>query len=255
MAFGIGSFIKDKIGDVGSAIVDYNPITIGTDIVTGGRFSEDILGRDSKVFGTTADIIKDPQGALDKLTGVEGAEESAARVNAILKQSAEAGIALNEAQIAEIERLTAPFREAATGTALPQLSALAFGGDVDFQPSRLFQTQLEQGREGILKGQAAGPGIKSSATFGKLSDLVSGLAAEDVGRFERGLASVAEAGRGAEAGLTAAGSRLSGATGDILSGLGAGQRATAQQLAQAQIAGGQTLAGGLSGLSQLLLTA
>lgn len=226
MAFGIGSFIKD-------------------------------LGKSSITPLGTIDLLtgKDVGSTIDELTGVSGAEETAERVNAILKQSAEEGIALNEAQIAEIERLTAPFRQAATGTALPQLSALALGGDVDFQPSQLFQTQLEQGREGILKSQAAGPGIKSSATFGKLSDLVSGLAAEDVGRFESGQRALLETGRGAEQGLTAAGSRLSGNIGDILSNLGAGQAATAQNLAQAQISGGQTLAGGLSGLSQLLLTA
>lgn len=212
------------------------------------------IGRSLKKLGRRfdKDVIQPTTDALGLTT--HGAEDAAEKVNSILKQSAEAGIALNESQIAEIERLTAPFRGAATGTALPSLSALAMGGDVDFQPSKLFGAQLEQGREGVLKGQAAGPGIKSSATFGKLSDLVSGLAAEDVGRFEQGQRALLEAGRTAEQGLTSAGSRLSGNIGDILSNLGASEAASASNLAQAQIAGGQTLAGGLQGLSQLLLT-
>lgn len=182
-----------------------------------------------------------------------GAEDTAEKVNALLKQSAEAGIALNEEQLAEIEKLTAPFREAATGTALPNLSALATGGDVDYTPSKLYGTQLEQGREGIIEGQAAGPGIKSSATFEKLSGLVSGLAAEDVGRYEQGQKSLLETGRGAEAGLSSAGGQITGNIGDTLANLSARQGQVSQNLQQQQIAGGQTAASALGGLSQFLL--
>lgn len=204
---------------------------------------------ESATGSTLAQDIADP---LDLFGGRAG--RTAEEINELLKLSTQEGIALNEAQLAEIEKLTEPFRAAATGTALPTLSSLALGGNVDFQPSRLFGSQLEQGRENILRGQAAGPGIKSSATFGKLSDLVSGLAAEDVGRFERGQAGLLEAGRGAEQGLLQAGTRLSGNIGDLLSNLGRGQAATAQNLAQQQIASGQTAGSGLQGLAQLLAT-
>lgn len=244
MPFGIGSFLKENAPAV------LNPVAFVTGKLAGAATgSEDVEALVNPIGAATEFALSDP---LD-FSG-SGAEQNAKQINAILKQSAEAGIALNESQLAEIERLTAPFRTAATGTALPNLSALAFGGDIDFNPSQLFNAQLEQGREGILQGQAAGPGIKSSSTFGKLSDLVSGLAAEDIGRFESGQASLLEAGRGAEAGLSSAGTRLSGNIGDILSNLGAGQSATAQGVAQQRRASGQTLSSGLSGLSQLLLT-
>ncbi len=227
MAFGIGSRFKKEAKRFDSSFRK-----------EAKRFDKNVIQPTTDALGITT----------------HGAEDAQNKIDAILKQSAEAGIDLNESQIAEIERLTEPFRTAATGTALPNLSALALGGDVDFQPSKLFGAQLEQGREGLIKGQAAGPGIKSSSTFGKLSDLVSGLAAEDVGRFESGQRSLLETGRTAEQGLSAAGGRLSGNIGDILSNLGAGKASSASNLAQAQIAGGQTLAGGLQGLSQLLLT-
>lgn len=204
-------------------------------------------------------LAAEASGLTDKLDVLDlqgkKAEAAANEVNEILRQSAQAGINLNEEQLARIEELTAPFRAAATETALPQLSALAFGGDVDFTPSKLFETQLSQGRENILQGQAAGPGIKSSATFGKLSDLVSGLASEDIGRFERGQAGLLELGRGAQQGVTQAGSRLTGNIADLLTNQQAGIGATAQSLGQQRLATGQTIASGLGGLTQLLALA
>lgn len=216
-----------------------------------GDVAEDLTG--SQTIGDIVAPTRFINRELD-LSG-EQAAETAAAINRLLEQSASEGIELSREQLARIEELTAPFREAATGTALPTLSALAMGGEVDFQPSELFQTQLERGREGILRGQAAGPGLKSSTTFERLSDLVSGLAAEDVGRFERGQAGLLELGRGAEQGLLQAGGRLTGNIGDILTNLGAGQAATAQNLAQQQAATGQTIAGGLGSLAQLLAVA
>lgn len=203
----------------------------------------------SGALGETASQLADP---LD-LFGVR-AGATADEINDLLRLSAQEGIALNEAQLSEIEKLTEPFRTAATETALPTLSSLALGGEVDFQPSQLFGTQLARGRENILQSRAAGPGLKASGTFENLSDLVSGLASEDVGRFERGQTGLLEAGRGAEQGLLQAGTRLSGNIGGLLSNLGAGQAATSQNLAQQQIASGQTAASGLQGLAQLLAT-
>lgn len=169
-----------------------------------------------------------------------------------LEQSANENIALQERQLAEIERITAPFREAATGTALPSLSALALGGDVDFQPSQLFERQLDRGRTGVLRGQAAGgAGVKSSRTFERLSDLVSGLAAEDFGRFEAGNLSLLNQGVTATGQLGQAGSQLTGNVGAIFSNLGQGLNVQGQQRGQAERARAQTLSGGIQGLGSL----
>ena len=99
---------------------------------------------------------------------------------------AKSNIAQQRQQFSQLEGLTQPFIDAATKTALPQLSNMAFGGNIDYQPSVLFGRQLEQGKENIFQQQAARGGLKSSNTFSRLSDLVSGLAANDLGRFEQG---------------------------------------------------------------------
>jgi hypothetical protein len=181
------------------------------------------------------------------------AQASQGRVSDILTQSAQENIALQEAQLEEIERLTAPFREAATGQALPALSALAFGGEVDFQPSQLFQQQLERGREGILRQQAGRGGLKTSRTFERLADLVGGLAAEDVGRFEQRQLGLLQTGLGSEEALRQAGTSLTGNIGAIRSGLGQGLNLSQQQLAQAQATGLSSLGSGLRGISDLAL--
>lgn len=181
------------------------------------------------------------------------AKASQGRVSDILAQSAQENIALQEEQLAEIERLTAPFRNVATGQALPALSALAFGGEVDYQPSRLFQQQLERGREGILRQQAGRGGIKSSGTFERLADLVGGLASEDVGRFEQRQLGLLQTGLGSEEALRQAGTQLTGNISGALGQLGQGLNLSAQQLGQAQAAGLQSLGSGFGGLSDLML--
>jgi len=171
-----------------------------------------------------------------------------------LEQSAMENIALQEAQLAEIERITAPFREAATDTALPTLSSLAFGGDVDFQPSQLFGQQLERGRENVFRSQAGVGGVKSSRTFERLADLVSGLASEDVGRFEQGNQFLLNQGVTATNQLGQAGTQLTGNIGSIFSNLGQGLSSQAQQEAQSTLARSQTLASGVQGLGNLAAT-
>lgn len=173
-----------------------------------------------------------------------------------LEGSAMANIDLQKAQLAKIEELTAPYRQAGINTALPNLSALAFGGNVDYQPSQLFKQQLDQGQQGVLRGQAAGgAGVKSSRTFERLVDLVSGLAGEDLGRFEQGNQSLLNQGITATNQLGQAGSQLTGNVSNIYSNLGQGVNLAAQQRAQGQIARGQTINSGLSGLGQLAMTA
>lgn len=201
-------------------------------------------------YGETGQFFADP---LD-LFGIR-AGQTRNRLNEILQQSARENIALQESQLAEIERLTAPFRDAATGTALPSLSALAFGGDIDFQPSQLFQQQLESGREGILQQQSGGgAGVKSSNTFQRLSDLVSGLASEDMGRFEQGNLDLLNRGVTATNQLGQAGSQLTGNVGGIFSNLGQGLGQAERAFGQSRNASLQGLSSSLGGLSQLFAT-
>lgn len=201
------------------------------------------------IFGDVGDFLSDPLDIFGQRAGAAQSE-----IEQILTQSAQAGISLNESQLARIEELTAPFRQAATDVALPNLSALAFGGDVDFQPSQLFGRQLEQGRKGILTSQTgAGPGLKSSNTFERLADLVGGLASEDVGRFEQGQLSLLQSGLGSEQALNQAGTTLTGNIAGLQSNLGQGLNISQQNLGQAKQASLQGLSSGLSGLAQFLV--
>lgn len=200
-------------------------------------------------------------GFVDDITGdifdFDGskAAESQQQISNVLRDSAEANIALQERQFAEIEKLTEPFRAIATGTALPTLTALATGGDVDFQPSQLFRRQLESGREDILTGQAARGTLKSSPTFERLSDLVSGLAAQDIGRFEQSQLGLLQSGLRAEDVLRQSGTSTAGNVAGIFGNLGQGLNLAQQNLAQAQIAGAQSLGSGIQSLGQLALLA
>jgi len=167
-----------------------------------------------------------------------------------LTQSAFENIALQEEQLGKVSELTDPFRQAGQ-KGLGALSNLAFGGDVDYQPSKLFGQQLESGRRGILRQQAGGGGIKSSRTFERLSDLVSGLAAEDVGRFESGQLDLLRTGLRAEDVLRQTGGQTGQTVGNIFGNLGQGLNLAEQQKGQAALAQSQTLAGGVRGLGDL----
>ena len=158
----------------------------------------------SKDAGSPLNWFLDPMDISGTRAGATQDE-----ISRILTSSNAQNIALQESQLAEIQKLFKPFTAAAKNTALPNLSSLAFGGSLDYQPSQLFGQQLEQGREGILGQQAAGgAGLKSSNTFSRLSDLVSGLAAEDMGRFEQGNLGLLQSGIGSEGALNQASNTL-----------------------------------------------
>ena len=172
-----------------------------------------------------------------------------------LEGSAMANIDLQKSQLAKIEELTGPYRRAGTDVALPNLSALAFGGNVDYQPSQLYNQQLSAGRQGVMRSQAAGgAGVKSSRTFERLADLVSGLAGEDLGRFEQGNQTLLNQALTATNQLGQAGSQLTGNVGNIYGNLGQGLNLAAQQRGQGQLAQSQTLKSGVTGLGDLLST-
>jgi hypothetical protein len=213
-----------------------------------GLFSGSGVAGGDSILGSFGQTLADP---LD-LFGIR-AGQTQDEINRILTGSAQENIALQEGQLAQIAGQTAPFRAAATDVALPQLSALAFGGNVDFQPSKLFGRQLEQGRTGILRGQAAGgAGVKSSRTFERLGDLVSGLAGEDVGRFEQGQQSLLNQGITATNQLGQSGSQLTGNVANIFSNLGQGLNAARQGQGLDRQTSFQGLSSGLSGLADFI---
>ena len=171
-------------------------------------------------------------------------------INARLLNTNAQNIALQESQLAEIQKLFQPFTDAAKNTALPNLSSLAFGGSLDYQPSQLFGQQLTQGREGILGQQAAGgAGLKSSNTFSRLSDLVSGLASEDMGRFEKGNLGLLQAGIGSEGALNQASNTLGNNISASNQNLGNQLNQSYQNYGQQRQQSMQSLGSGLSGLA------
>lgn len=196
--------------------------------------------------GSASSYVADP---LD-LFGTRASADNEAIQN-ILTQSAESGIALNEAQLAQIEALTAPFRDASTNTALPTLSSFALGGDTGYTQSDLLTRQLASGREGILESRSAGSGVKSSGTFEDLASLASTLSAEDVSRYEQSNTDLLNTGLRAEEVLRQTGTSLGGTVGNIFGNLGTGLNTASQNLAQSQTTSANTLANGVSSLSRL----
>lgn len=194
--------------------------------------------------GLLGQTIADP---LD-LFGVR-AEQTQQQISDLLRGSAEKGIALQERQLERIEDLNKPFMKTALNRALPTLSSFARGGDVRFKPSQLFEQQLETGERGILRQQAGRGGIKSSRTSERLSDLVSGLIAEDVGRFEQGNLALLQQGIGSEQALTQAGRTLGGNVQGLYSNLGQGLNVAQQQKGASQAAALQGVGNALSSVS------
>lgn len=193
------------------------------------------------------EFAKDPTGAIKR------AEEAAMRVAELQKTSAGRAILQQEQQLQNTTEQTQPFRDLATDTAIPQLSALALGGETGYQQSDILSRQLESDREGILKNRAAGPGIKSSGTFKNLADLASTLSAEDVGRFEQGNIDLLNTGLRGEEILRSAEDATTGAASNIYSGLGQNLNASQQNVASAQLTNAATLGSGISSLSSLAL--
>lgn len=194
-------------------------------------------------------FIKDPLGAI------EDAEKAAARIAELQKTSAGRAILQQEEQLERIEGITQPVRDVATETALPTLSSLALGGDVDYQPSELLTKQLETGREGVLRNRAAGSGVKSSTTFENLSDLAQGLVSDDIQRFEQGNINLLNTGLRAEDVVRQTGTSTAGNVSNIFGNLGSQLNQAQQNIAGSQIATGQTVDSGLSSLLTLGLLA
>jgi hypothetical protein len=226
-----------------------NPFTAEVGKVGAGLTGDPVLGFGaSKIDPDVAEFLTDP---LD-LSG-KRAREAQEGVNQLLLSSTRAGLEEQRGQLSELERLSAPFREAATETALPTLRALATGqGEVGFTPSKLFQLQKEQGTRGIRRRLAAQGKFGSSQRFEEEADLISQLARADVERFERGNLAQLQAGIGTTEALGAAGQTLGAAGGALLSNLGQQQNIAQQNLGAQRRASFESAASGISGLASLL---
>jgi hypothetical protein len=230
-----------------AGVVKDNPLVTG--ILDPATAIQSLALQPEYFEGNRLDIADNLTGDVFDFNSTDEADAQA-EIQKLLKESAESGIALNQQQLAVVEKLTQPFRDAGTQTALPNLQALAQGGDVDFQPSKLAGRQLEAGREGILKSRSGGS-LKSSGTFSNFADLATRVSAEDVGRFEQDQLDLLRTGLKGEDILRGTSTQTAGNVGGIFSNLGRAQNLSLQQLAEQQKAGGETLSSGVQSLSQL----
>ncbi len=167
--------------------------------------------------------------------------------------SAMASLAQQEAQRNRIKELYAPFYEGAIDEALPSLISLITGeGDVDFQPSKLYEYQKEEGERNIKRTMAARGISQSSGARDVLEEFRSDLTAEESDRVYGGLLSTLQLGSGASGAVGAASRTLAGTAGSIFSQYGSQQAQEQINLGQSRqsIYGG--LANTLSGLAQYM---
>ena len=181
------------------------------------------------------------------------AEETADTINTLLTGSVKAGITEKERQLSKIEQLQKPFRDVALETALPSLTALATGvGETGFTSSKLFQLQADQGTRAIKRRLAAQGKFSSSQRFEETGDLLSKLAAEDVGRFEAGNLAQLQVGIGSTAALNKAGLALGTSGKSLLSTLGESLSTTQTNLGAQRKSSFEGAANTISGLSTLI---
>ena len=152
----------------------------------------------------------------------ERAEQTQEEVSDILSGNTRAGITQQEQQMGLLDKLQGPFRDAALNSAMPNLQSLAFGGEIDYQPSKLFELQSKVGQRGIRRRLAAQGKLDSSQRFEEEGALLQGLAAEDLQRFEQGQLAQLQTGLDSTEALNAAGQTLGGNISNLRSNLGAG---------------------------------
>lgn len=198
-------------------------------------------------FGEIGQMIADP---LD-LFG-HRAEETRGEVGRLLTESAESGIKAQEEQRQKIKEMYAPFYDSAVEGGLPQLQALAMGGEVDYTPSRLYEYSKERGERNIRRTQAAKGQLKSSATEERLSDLRLGLAEEETERLYSGQLSRVQLGAGAGDAVGAASRTLGGNVAGLYTGLGSGMRLTEQAYGEARQSAFQGLSSSLMGMAKYM---
>lgn len=212
----------------------------------GSKLLSDVGFSDEAVLGVSA--IADPLDIFGTRAGF-----TSETIDELLTGSTKAGLNEQRRQLAKLEQLNAPFRDVALEQSLPSLTALATGqGETGFQPSKLFQLQSEQGTRAIKRKLAAQGKFGSTQRFEETADLTSGLAGEDISRFEAGNLAQLQAGIGSTEALNRAGTTLGAAGSALLSNLGVQQNINRQNLGAQRQSSFQGAANTLGGLSALL---
>jgi len=155
------------------AVTKYNPITVATDIATGGKFSEKVLGGDSLYEDVTSGV----KGAYEDISG-KTAEDAAKRASAT-----QASAMLEQLDyLKEINKMPQQYREAA----LKEMSERTQPGGTPSQAERIglakesplyaeIMGSRKAGEEGILRGAAATGGLRSGNVQENLYDYNVGL--------------------------------------------------------------------------------
>jgi hypothetical protein len=160
-----------------SAVVDYNPITLATDLVTGGKFSEEVLGHESAAGEQISSLIGKVQGGIDDISGKTAADAAGDAAGIAAASQAE-----QLAYLKEINKLPQEYREAA-------LTKLAGGAGIGPGPgqqqmidqakaSPLYSAIMEgqqAGEEAILRNAGATGGLRSGNVQSNLANFSSGL--------------------------------------------------------------------------------
>lgn len=198
-------------------------------------------------LGELGQTAADPFDLLGERAGAAQEE-----ISGILEQSAQAGIDAQEEMREQIRVMYEPWYNAAVNEGLPQLQAMATGGEIDYTPSRLYEYQKDRGERNIKRQMAAGGLSESSASQEKLSDFRLGLAQEEMDRLYQGELSRVQLGSGAADAVGAASRTLGGNVAGLYSNLGGGLNLASQQYGEARQSAYTGLSSSLSGMSQYM---
>jgi hypothetical protein len=241
-------FLSDITGSLGGIVPD---------IGFGGSSGSSILGalgvnpagqlgilEGDSIFGEAGQFLADPMDLFGVRSG-----QTQEEVSGILEASTQAGIDAQEEMRERIRQMYEPWYQSAVSDALPQLGAMATGGEIDYTPSKLYEYQKKTGERNIKRGMAARGLSESSAAEKNLSDLRLGLAEEEMDRLYAGELSRVQLGSGAADAVSAASRSLGGNVAGLYTGLGGGLNISQQQYGEARQSAYQGLASSLSGMA------
>jgi hypothetical protein len=210
-----------------------------------GLYNEQARGGGNDTIGSIANYASDP---LD-LWGVR-AGNARSDIRDILTKSAQAGIDEQNKMQSQIDAMQKPFYDSGLKS-FGDLTKMATGGGMPegYQPSALYNLQLDQGNKGITAGQAKNGLLHSSATSQKRSDLGAGLAAEEAQRVYGGALSSTQLGTASADAINAASQSLGGNIGSLYNNLGSSLNANTQAYGQARQNSMNSLSNMFSGAS------
>lgn len=233
------------IVDLGSSLPGMNSGSSTTDDFFAPGMN--IPGYFNMLGGSQGSLMQQFLDPMD-LFGVQ-AEQTREEVSGILEASTQAGIESQEAMRERIKQMYEPWYQGAVTDALPQLGAMTTGGELDYEPSKLYKYQKKIGERNVNRSMASKGLFESSASQQKMSDLRLGLAEEEMDRLYSGELSRVQLGSGAADAVSAASRSLGGNVAGLYTGLGGGLNAANQQYGQARQSAYQGLANSLSGMS------